>query len=129
MINRDLKRVIPSQLKKQDKVSAEGPSFPKWRYYVPTALTAWIVQMVPSMPMVSSGFWTPTSCNGSDRHAEVDPDIVPIAAVPLKDMYRSMGDGSCPAIMVALLLITLCSLRRQGKWEATTQSREFIKSI
>ncbi|CAF1927724.1 unnamed protein product [Brassica napus] len=44
-----------------------------------------------------------------------------IAAAALMDMYQSMGDALAQQFVVFP--------ERQGKWKATTQSREFLKSI
>ncbi|KAJ8759539.1 hypothetical protein K2173_007159 [Erythroxylum novogranatense] len=57
---------------------------------------------------------------------KVDPDSTIAAA--LMDMYQSMGDALAQQYGGSAAHNTVFP-ERQGKWKATTQSREFIKSI
>ncbi|KAK6937999.1 SAC domain [Dillenia turbinata] len=57
---------------------------------------------------------------------KVDPDSSIAAA--LMDMYQSMGDALAQQYGGSAAHNTVFP-ERQGKWKATTQSREFIKSI
>ncbi|CAN1159637.1 Phosphatidylinositol-3-phosphatase SAC1 [Linum perenne] len=57
---------------------------------------------------------------------KVDPDSSIAAA--LMDMYQSMGDALAHQYGGSAAHNTVFT-ERQGKWKATTQSREFIKSI
>ncbi|KAB2628553.1 phosphoinositide phosphatase SAC1-like [Pyrus ussuriensis x Pyrus communis] len=57
---------------------------------------------------------------------KVDPDSTIAAA--LMDMYQSMGDALAQQYGGSAAHNTVF-LERQGKWKATTQSREFLKSI
>ncbi|XP_068313075.1 phosphatidylinositol-3-phosphatase SAC1-like isoform X2 [Pyrus communis] len=57
---------------------------------------------------------------------KVDPDSTIAAA--LMDMYQSMGDALAQQYGGSAAHNTVFP-ERQGKWKATTQSREFLKSI
>ncbi|CAN6678690.1 unnamed protein product [Malus baccata var. baccata] len=57
---------------------------------------------------------------------KVDPDSTIAAA--LMDMYQSMGDALAQQYGGSAAHNTVFT-ERQGKWKATTQSREFLKSI
>uniref|UniRef100_A0A7N0VMF0 SAC domain-containing protein n=1 Tax=Kalanchoe fedtschenkoi TaxID=63787 RepID=A0A7N0VMF0_KALFE len=57
---------------------------------------------------------------------KVDPDSSIAAA--LMDMYQSMGDALAQQYGGSAAHNTVFT-ERQGKWKATTQSREFLKSI
>ncbi|KAF4366387.1 hypothetical protein F8388_018835 [Cannabis sativa] len=57
---------------------------------------------------------------------KVDPDSTIAAA--LMDMYQSMGDALAQQYGGSEAHNTVFT-ERQGKWKATTQSREFLKSI
>ncbi|XP_010104489.2 phosphoinositide phosphatase SAC1 [Morus notabilis] len=57
---------------------------------------------------------------------KVDPDSSTAAA--LMDMYQSMGDALAQQYGGSEAHNTVFN-ERQGKWKATTQSREFLKSI
>ncbi|XP_022152421.1 phosphoinositide phosphatase SAC1 isoform X2 [Momordica charantia] len=63
---------------------------------------------------------------GLTKMAKVDPDSSIAAA--LMDMYQSMGDALAQQYGGSAAHNTVFP-ERQGKWKATTQSREFIKSI
>ncbi|KAG0500949.1 hypothetical protein HPP92_001021 [Vanilla planifolia] len=58
--------------------------------------------------------------------AKVDPDSTIAAA--LMDMYQSMGDALAQQYGGSAAH-NIVFPERQGKWKATTQSREFLKSI
>ncbi|XP_023550064.1 phosphoinositide phosphatase SAC1 [Cucurbita pepo subsp. pepo] len=63
---------------------------------------------------------------GLTNMPKVDPDSSIAAA--LMDMYQSMGDALAQQYGGSAAHNTVFP-ERQGKWKATTQSREFIKSI
>ncbi|KAL3641427.1 Phosphoinositide phosphatase sac1 [Castilleja foliolosa] len=63
---------------------------------------------------------------GMTDNPQVDPDSSIAAA--LMDMYQSMGDALAQQYGGSAAHNTVF-LERQGKWKATTQSREFLKSI
>ncbi|CAN6887202.1 unnamed protein product [Brassica oleracea] len=58
---------------------------------------------------------------------KIDPNSS-IAAAALMDMYQSMGDALAQQYGGSAAHNTVFP-ERQGKWKATTQSREFLKSI
>ncbi|KAL9688104.1 hypothetical protein QQ045_032518 [Rhodiola kirilowii] len=61
---------------------------------------------------------------------KVDPDLTAVSQQPaaLMDMYQCMGDALAHQYGGSAAHNTVFT-ERQGKWKATTQSREFIKSI
>lgn len=63
---------------------------------------------------------------GLTDNPKVDPDSSIAAA--LMDMYQSMGDALAQQYGGSAAHNTVFT-ERQGKWKATTQSREFLKSI
>ncbi|KAL3638707.1 Phosphoinositide phosphatase sac1 [Castilleja foliolosa] len=63
---------------------------------------------------------------GLTDNPKVDPDSSIAAA--LMDMYQSMGDALAQQYGGSAAHNTVFP-ERQGKWKATTQSREFLKSI
>ncbi|CAN7042906.1 unnamed protein product [Brassica oleracea var. botrytis] len=68
---------------------------------------------------------------GLSDTSKIDPNSS-IAAAALMDMYQSMGDALAQQFVVLTEQNLQCLFvfpERQGKWKATTQSREFLKSI
>ncbi|KAL0814172.1 hypothetical protein Bca101_070615 [Brassica carinata] len=64
---------------------------------------------------------------GLSDTSKIDPNSS-IAAAALMDMYQSMGDALAQQYGGSAAHNTVFP-ERQGKWKATTQSREFLKSI
>ncbi|KAH0878260.1 hypothetical protein HID58_065654 [Brassica napus] len=65
---------------------------------------------------------------GLSDTSKIDPNSS-IAAAALMDMYQSMGDALAQQYGGSAAHNTVVFPERQGKWKATTQSREFLKSI
>ncbi|KAJ6975538.1 phosphoinositide phosphatase SAC1-like isoform X2 [Populus alba x Populus x berolinensis] len=124
MINRD-RESDSSQLKKQDKVSAEGPSFQSGVLRT-NCIDCLDRTNVAQYAYGLAAFGRQLLAMGLTDMPEVDPDSTIAAA--LMDMYRSMGDALAQQYGGSAAHNTVFP-ERQGKWKATTQSREFIKSI
>ncbi|KAH8490145.1 hypothetical protein H0E87_022604 [Populus deltoides] len=124
MINRD-RESDSSQLKKQDKVGAEGPSFQSGVLRT-NCIDCLDRTNVAQYAYGLAAFGRQLLAMGLTDMPKVDPDSTIAAA--LMDMYQSMGDALAQQYGGSAAHNTVFP-ERQGKWKATTQSREFIKSI
>ncbi|XP_011003983.1 PREDICTED: phosphoinositide phosphatase SAC1-like isoform X1 [Populus euphratica] len=114
-----------SQLKKQDKVGAEGPSFQSGVLRT-NCIDCLDRTNVAQYAYGLAALGRQLLAMGLTDMPKVDPDSSIAAA--LMDMYQSMGDALAQQYGGSAAHNTVF-LERQGKWKATTQSREFIKSI
>ncbi|KAJ6693649.1 hypothetical protein OIU85_004429 [Salix viminalis] len=124
MINRD-RESDSSQLKKQDEVGAEGLSFQSGVLRT-NCIDCLDRTNVAQYAYGLAAFGRQLLAMGLTDMPKVDPDSTVAAA--LMDMYRSMGDALAQQYGGSAAHNTMLS-ERQGKWKATAQSREFIKSI
>ncbi|KAI5567551.1 hypothetical protein BDE02_13G097900 [Populus trichocarpa] len=124
MTNRD-RESDSSQLKKQDKVGAEGPSFQSGVLRT-NCIDCLDRTNVAQYAYGLAAFGRQLLAMGLTDMPKVDPDSTIAAA--LMDMYQSMGDALAQQYGGSAAHNTVFP-ERQGKWKATTQSREFIKSI
>lgn len=124
MIHRDSEN-DSSQQNKQDKVSGEAPRFQSG------VLRTNCIDCLDRTNVAQYAYGL--AALGRQLHAmgltdipKVDPDSSIAAA--LMDMYQSMGDALAQQYGGSAAHNTVFP-ERQGKWKATTQSREFLKSI
>ncbi|VVA19722.1 Hypothetical predicted protein [Prunus dulcis] len=123
-VNRD-RDSLPSQHKKNDNSGSEQPHFQSG------VLRTNCIDCLDRTNVAQYAYGL--AALGRQLHAmgltnlpKVDPDSTIAAA--LMDMYQSMGDALAQQYGGSAAHNTVFP-ERQGKWKATTQSREFLKSI
>ncbi|BBG96008.1 Phosphoinositide phosphatase family protein [Prunus dulcis] len=123
-VNRD-RESVPSQHKKNDNSGSEQPHFQSG------VLRTNCIDCLDRTNVAQYAYGL--AALGRQLHAmgltnlpKVDPDSTIAAA--LMDMYQSMGDALAQQYGGSAAHNTVFP-ERQGKWKATTQSREFLKSI
>ncbi|KAJ6297285.1 hypothetical protein OIU78_022924 [Salix suchowensis] len=124
MINQD-RESDSNQLKKQDKVGEEGPHFQSGVLRT-NCIDCLDRTNVAQYAYGLAALGRQLLAMGLTDMPKVDPDSTIAAA--LMDMYQSMGDALAQQYGDSAAHNTVF-LERQGKWKATTQSSEFIKSI
>ncbi|KAG5224629.1 phosphoinositide phosphatase SAC [Salix suchowensis] len=124
MINQD-RESDSNQLKKQDKVGEEGPHFQSGVLRT-NCIDCLDRTNVAQYAYGLAALGRQLLAMGLTDMPKVDPDSTIAAA--LMDMYQSMGDALAQQYGGSAAHNTVF-LERQGKWKATTQSSEFIKSI